>query len=357
MTPKEIGPEIPSPQDLAAFAKEYLKSYTDAIQEKKPQTYPKFAQEGPYSVQCLLLPNGCIAMIFNSSEEQKVEGLVKDWDQVQEFIVKGVDHFAGFYPFEGRSLGDWNKRGKRDALRDLRLMDRSELGRGGAELESIIENITKMVKANPWLGKSGTEMISTLRTMETRVKGGFPTVDAIATLQSMKSYAAGSEAVHIEFPDKELLEEIADNLKDVANLENKIELVENRMFEVEKAAQSPDFAGKITDLSERVERLEKQLEKVSNILTMLNSKVESYFSKTAEKERQADLEKRIEEHTAKALSHESKISSLEKEAEKLVSEIRAMTGKMEKDLQESRKRIARVEKHFVDFAKMVQEKE
>jgi molecular chaperone GrpE (heat shock protein) len=83
--------------------------------------------------------------------------------------------------------------------------------------------------------------------------------------------------------------------------------------------------------------------------------VESYFSKSAEKERQADLERSIEEHTTKALSHDSKISELEKEAEKLVDEMRKMAARMEKDIHDSRKRIARMEKHFVDFAKLVQE--
>ena len=355
MTPKEIGPEIPSPQDLAAFAKEYYKSYMEAVEEKKPQVYPKFAQEAPYHVQSILLPNASVAMIFTSFEDLKVEGYEKDWDQVQEMIVKGVDHFAGFFPFEGRSLGDWNKRGKRDALRDLRLLDKSDLGKSGAELEALIENVTKMVKANPWLGKSGTEMISTMRSMEGRMKSGFPTVDAIATLQSLKSYVPGSENVTIEFPEKELLEDIAEGIKGVANLEEKIETVENRMFEIEKLANSPEYASRVTELADRVDRLEKQLEKVSNILTMLNSKVESYFSKAAEKERQADLERRIEEHTNKALSHESKIGELEKEAEALVQEMRKMTTKMDKDLQDSRKRIARMEKHFVDLAKMIQE--
>src|SRR4030065_2879338 len=160
---KEGGPDIPVSQDLAAFAREYFKAYMETIEEKKPQTYPKFAQEAPYTIRCFLLPTGCICMIFNSSQEIKTEGGTKDWDEVQEMIVKGVDHFAGFFPFEGRSLGDWNKRGKKDALRDLRLMDKSELGKGGAELEGIIENITKMVKANPWLGKSGPGTGATLR--------------------------------------------------------------------------------------------------------------------------------------------------------------------------------------------------
>jgi hypothetical protein len=35
--------------------------------------------------------------------------------------------------------------------------------------------------------------------------------------------------------------------------------------------------------------------------------------------------------------------------------MKKMTAKMDKDLQESRKRIARIEKHFVDFAKTVEE--
>lgn len=355
MTLKEIGPEIPSSQDLTAFAKEYYKAYVEAIEEKKPQTYPKFAQEAPYMVRCYLLPNGCICMVFNSAQELKAEGAVKDWDQAQDVVVKGVDHFAGFFPFEGRSLGDWNRRGKRDAHRDMRLMDKSDLGRAGAELESIIENIIKMVKANPWLGKSGTEMVATLRGLETRVKGGFPTVDAIAALQSMKAYVPGTETVSIEFPEKELLEEISEGLKNVAGLENKCEMIENRIFEVEKTAQAPDLTAKVADAQERVERLEKQLEKVSNILTMLNSKVETYFSKSAEKERQATLERRIEEHMTQSLAHDSKISALEKEAESLVEEMRKMAAKMEKDIHDSRKRIARMEKHFVDFAKMVQE--
>jgi hypothetical protein len=355
MSSKEGGPEIPVSQDLTAFGREYFKAYMDTIEEKKPQTYPKFAQEAPYSIRCYLLPNGCICIVFNSSKEQKFEGGAKDWEEVQDVIVKGVDHFAGFYPFEGTSLGDWSKRGKRDALKDLRLMDKSDLGKAGAELEAIIENITKMVRANPWLGKMGSEIIATLRNLDGRVKGGFPTVDAIATLQSLKAYAPGADSIHIEFPDRQLLEEISEGIKNVAAIENRIETVESRMFEVEKDSQGPDLPEKFSDALERVERLEKQLEKVSNILTMLNSKVENYFSKSAEKERQSDLERKIEEYTSKAMSHDSKIASLEKEAEQLVDEIRKMTARMEKDVHDSRKRIARMEKHFVDFAKMVQE--
>ena len=36
-------------------------------------------------------------------------------------------------------------------------------------------------------------------------------------------------------------------------------------------------------------------------------------------------------------------------------EMKEMTARMDKDIHDSRKRIARVEKHFVDFAKLVQE--
>ena len=355
MMSNEGGPEIPASQDLIAFAREYLKSYMDTVEEKKPQAYPRFAQDMPYATRIYFLPNGCICMIFNSAKEQSIEGAAKEWDEVQDIIVKGVDHFAGFYPFEGRSLGDWNKRGKKDALRDLRLLDRSELAKSGAELESVIDNIAKMKKANPWLVRSGDEMISALKSMESRMRGGFPTVDAIASLQALKAYNPSAESVKIEFPDREILDRIMEGVQEVAGMQVKLEAFETRMFEMEKAMQAPELMERLSDAFDRVDRLEKQLEKVSNILTMLNSKVESYFSKSAEKERQADLEKRIEEHTTKALSHESKITELEKEAEMLLAEMRAMASKMEKDIHDSRKRIARVEKHFVDFAKLVQE--
>jgi len=355
MIPKDFGPEIPSTQDLVAFAKEYIKSYMDAVEEKKPQTYPKFAQEGPYEINSVLLPNGCICMVFNSSKEAKIHGATKEWDEVQEMIVKGVDHFSGFYPFEGRSLADWSKRGKRDALRDLRLMDKSDLVRSGAELDGIIEGITKLVKVNPWLGKSGSEMITTLRGVEGRVKGGFPTVDAIAGLQALKAYTPGAESVTIEFPDRELLEHISEDIRSMGDMETKIEAVENRMFELEKSPKVPDLTQRVGEFAERVERLEKQLEKVSNILTMLNSKVESYFSKTAEKERQADVERKIDEYAARTLDHEKKIGRMEEETAKMLQELKVLAGKVDKDLHDSRKRIARIEKHFVDFSKLMQE--
>ncbi len=355
MTSKDAGPEAISAQDLAAFAKEYYSSYALAIEEKKPPVPPKFAQEGPYEVSSILLPNGSICMVFKAAPELKTHGSSKDWDEVQALVVKGVDHFAGFFPFEGRTLGDWNRRGKRDALRDLRLLDRSDLARDSAELEAVIENIDKMVKVNPFLKKSGGEVITALRTIEGRVKGGFPTVDAIAGLQSLKSYVPGAESVTIEFPDRPLLEEISDRLRDLANMQSKVETVENRLFEMEKVAVAADLGDLVEDAQGRVERLEKQLEKVSNILTMLNSKVESYFSKTAERERQADLEKRIEQHMQESSTHDAKIAKLEADAAALVDELRKTAAKMDKDLQDSRKKIARMEKHFSDFAKVVQE--
>jgi len=358
MPSKEAGPETPSTQDLAAFAKEYYKAYMDSVEEKKPQTLPKFAQEGPYHIRSYALPNGCICMVFNTAVEQKVEANVADWDEVQEIIVKGVDHFSGFYPFEGRSLGDWSKRGKKDALRDLRLLDKSQLGKAGAELEIIMENVSRMIKLNVWLKEGvykGSETLEGLRNLETRLKGSFPTVDAIATLQSLKAYVPGGQTVTIEFPEKERLETILDGIRNLADTESKLEAFESRMFEIEKMASAADQSGKMTDLQDRVERIEKQLEKVSNILTMLNSKVETYFSKTAEKERQADLERMIGEHTSKATSHDAKLLELEKETETVVEEIRKMTARLDKDIHDTRKRIARIEKHFVDFAKVVQE--
>jgi hypothetical protein len=355
MTSNDLGPETPTAQDLAAFAKEYYRSYMETIDEKKPKPQPKFAQEAPYNIQCYVLPNGCICMIFTQGKELSVSAGSKDWNEVQELIVKGVDHFAAFYPFEGRTLGDWNKRGKRDALRDVRLIDKSEFVKASAELDIMAENVTKMIKANPWLSKSGSEMISTLRSVEGRLRGGFPTVDAIASLQSMKAYSAAPESVKIEFPDRSLLEEISKGVKEVCDIQQKLAQVEDRMIEVEKTASAPALAERASEISDRVDRLEKQLEKVSNILTMINSKVETYFSKTAERDRQSDLEQRIQEYTERALSHESKISKLEKEAESVVEEMRKMAAKLDKDVHESRKRIARMEKHFVEFAKLIQE--
>ncbi len=354
MSPKESGPDRPSAQDLAAFAKEYFRAYMEAVSEKKTDVMPQFAQDSPYLIRSYLMPNGCIAMVFTSSKDLQVEGALKDWEEVQGVVVKGVDHFAGFYPFEGRTLADWNKRGRRDALRDLRLLDRSQLVKASAELEMVIEDVVKKGKLNPWIDKEHS-LENKLRSVDSRIKAGFPTVDAIANLQSLKAYTQEAQAVTIEFPERGLLEEISEGIRNLASVQSKLETFENRMFEIEKATAGPTPGGKFAEVEDRVGRLEKQLEKVSNILTMINTKVETYFSKTAERERQSDLERRIEDHTSRSMSQEARIADIEREAERLVDELRKMTASINKDIHESRKRIARMEKHFVDFGKMVQE--
>jgi uncharacterized coiled-coil protein SlyX len=354
---KDARSALPTPTEMVAYAREYLRSYFDTAEEKSPNNLPPMAQQAPYNVEICLLPNGCYAMLLNGSQEMKFKASFKNWDEIQDIVLRGVDFFIGFYPHEMRGIGDWKKRGRRDAIRDIRLMSDSELSQAAGKLSIAIEDMTRLAATNPALAEQTKEHVELLRDIEDKLRRrGFAPVDMIATLQDLKAYKPTYEKMIIEYPDKAIMEKILDGVEELMSLQQRMDSIESRMFEVERmsAMKKPEM-DQIPELKERLEKLEGHLEKVSNILHLLNSKVEKYFTQTAEAEKLAKLEVKLAETSKRIDALMEAVAKVQGKQETMGTELSKEIAKMRADLETTRKKVKRLESHFISFAKSVEE--
>ena len=348
---------LPTPTEMVAYAREYLRSYLDTAEEKSPNNLPPMAQQSPYNVDICLLPNECYAILLMGSREMKIKASFKNWDEIQDFVIKGVDFFIGFYPHEMRSIGDWKKRGRRDAIRDIRLMSDSELSQAAGKLGIAIEDMSRLAATNPALAEQAKEHVRLLQDIEDKLRRrGFAPVDVIATLQDLKAYKPTYERMIIEYPDKAIMEKILEGVEELMSLQQRMDSIERRMFEVERLAamKNPD-ADEIPELKERLGKLEGHLEKVSNILHLLNSKVEKYFTQTAEAEKLARIEVKVAETSKRLDALMEAIAKVQNSQETVSSELSKEISNMRTELDTAKKKVKRLESHFVSFAKSVEE--
>jgi len=101
--------------------------------------------------------------------------------------------------------------------------------------------------------------------------------------------------------------------------------------------------------------LEGHLERMSNIIQMLNTKVEKYFSQSAEVDRQATVEVQVKDLTKKVDSLVKVVSDLQGRQKEQLEDLTRDILKMEEELEKSQRRLKRLERHFVDVAKSVEE--
>jgi len=94
---------------------------------------------------------------------------------------------------------------------------------------------------------------------------------------------------------------------------------------------------------------------MSNIIQMLNTKVEKYFSQSAEVDRQATVEVQVKDLTKKVDSLIKVISDLQGRQKEQLDDLTRDILKVEEELEKSQRRIKRMERHFVDVAKSVEE--
>ena len=352
MSAKKVAEEgLPTPKEMTAFAREYIKSYLDIVDEKAPEHRPPIAQQSPYHIEICLLPNGCYAMILESAPDMRIRASFRNWDDLQNVIMKGVDFFIGFYPHEMKSIAEWKKRGTRDAVRDIRVLSESKLGKATGKLSTVIEEISRLAATNPWIADKANEQIQMLRDVEERLRRGFAPVDSIAVLQELKAYKPTYEKLIIEFPDKSVLERILDGVEELMTLQTRMETLEGRMFEVERISSMKSSEEELEVFREKLSEIEESQEKMSNILQMLNSKVENYFSKSAGAERQAEMESGLKETSKKVDSLTKVISDMQSKQDQLESLLDKDVSELREELESARKKTKKLERHFVELAK------
>jgi len=153
---------------LRSFIDIYITKYCERVEAQglEPDRQPNFYADYPFEVTLYKLPNGAMCAAFVGGTQALNYQLRKaNYDLISRKLKeRELDHFQGYMPYQPLSEEAAIAKARKDAIRDIRAVERSQnitaIKEHIAGLEKEIENVAKM---NPWLedsANSQTEHLS-----------------------------------------------------------------------------------------------------------------------------------------------------------------------------------------------------
>lgn len=232
--PPPAGPAR-AKKSLENYASSYLGAYLNTVKKEHPDHLPPLARNEAFEVEVSLMPNGCFALVFEKADKQRIEVKERDWASVEGKVMSGVTHLVAVYPHEGVTVADAIARGKRDAVRDIRSLEDSNLGKAITQLERILTELTKVEHGNASIAQLGELELKKLEPVKDAVLAAGPEMDMLAVIDAMKNCPAGGSSVSVEVKGKELLEKIVSDLGDLSDLIRRVEAQDEKLDEVQKS--------------------------------------------------------------------------------------------------------------------------
>ncbi|MDQ1371229.1 MAG: hypothetical protein QG582_143, partial [Candidatus Thermoplasmatota archaeon] len=187
---KDIGP---TDIDLANYARAYVNAYMGAVQSESPEHPPVFFRNHPYSIEACFMPNESFCLLFEKSDKPTISVTSQDWDHVMGRVMSGVSYLATVYPHEGYSVDDAVSKGRRDAIRDIRAMESSDMAEAARQLEKVIAELGNM---GDWMKnpvKMAETVMSRLEPVRHAIQRSGPTQDMLAMVDGMRRYNIGPQ--------------------------------------------------------------------------------------------------------------------------------------------------------------------
>ena len=283
-----------SKKSLENFAIAYIGAYMNTVKKERPEHEPVLARNQPCSVQSVLLPNNCFVMLFEKAEKQSIVVTEKDWGAIESEVMSGVMHFVAVYAHEGVTVADAIARGKRDAVRDIRAIEDSDIAKATKELEKILGSLTSVLQENKDILKLGELDMQKLQPIREAIMSSGPEVDMLAMLDSLKNYPAPRQEVNIDDQEKLMMGEVVRELGDLSDVIHRVEAADQKLAQIEESTKRV-----VTELNHSIdERINKGL---AVILSSTDKKIDKGFAvlsdeakKNALTELPRDLEMRLE---------------------------------------------------------------
>jgi len=304
-TPPKVQPL--SKKSLETYAISYIGAYLNTVQKERPGHLPVLARIHPCEIEVCVLPNNCFVMLFDKAEKQTVTITEKDWGDIESRVMSGVTHFVAVYIHEGNTVADAIARGKRDAVRDIRSIEDSDIAKALVELEKILGSLSTILVENKDVLKLGEFELSKLQPIREAIMTSGPQLDMLAMLDALKNYMPEQQSTGIEMQDKLLLEDMVKELGDLSDVIRRVEAADEKLSSMEESTKKA-----ISELNETIdERINKGL---AVILSSTDKKIDKglLVVKDAAKKEVSfsdlpkDLEMRLEhlDKMAAAFEHE-----------------------------------------------------
>ncbi len=302
----------PESKNLENYAISYLGSYLNTVKTELPEHLPPLARNGPYDIEVCVLPNGCFAMIFTKAENERVQIFERGWEYVETKVGTGPAHFVAVYPHEKSAVADAIARGKKDATRDIRAVQDSDIARSVVQLEKIMDTLKGLEKGNKTTLKAARAELEKMRPIWDAAKKSGPEVDMLAIVDAMKSYPPAPITISVDVKDRELLEKTAAGLGDISDLLRRLEAQDRKLEELEQSMRKV-----FSEYSRTIdERISKGLEVVLESETKKRIEDIEGLKKAA-----AELEPRFAR--LESVAHPEKDDGVAKEVILAVADIRA----------------------------------
>ncbi len=323
-SPQQAMP--PESKNLENYALSYMGSYLNAVKNERPEHLPPFARNGPYDIEVCVLPNGCFALIFMKAEKERVQVFERGWEYVESKVATSPVHLVTVYPHEKSAIADAIARGKKDASRDIRAVEDSDIARAVLQLEKIMDTLKGLEKGNKTTLKAARAELEKMRPLWESARKAGPEVDMLALIDAMKNYPPAPITVTVDVKDKELLERTVAGLGDTSDLLRRLENQDRKLEDLEQSMRKV-FAEYSRSIDERITKglevvleseTKKRLEGQNAVHQKVMADVESRLTKM---DAIGQLEPRLA--NLEAMAHHEKDDGVAKEIILAVADIRA----------------------------------
>lgn len=312
----------PTDIDLANYARAYLGAYMGAVQSESPEHPPVFYRNQPYSIEVCYMPNDSFCLLFDRSERPTIAVTSQDWDYVMGKVMSGVSYLATVYSHEGYSVDDAVSKGRRDAIRDIRAIESSDMVDATRQLEKAISELSNMGEWTKNPVKMAETVMARLEPIRQAVQRGGPTVDMLAMVDAVRRCNVGPGITELNPDDLEaisgassLMSELTTMLRDVKLQGEKLEDVQEHLrgelhdFKIELDKKIAKGLGVILATTDRKidkafasaqaptadPNVKSSIDRLGEELAVLRSSVEELQASVGEEEEEDDLPARFEE--------------------------------------------------------------
>jgi len=257
----------PTDVDLANYAKAYMGAYISAVQSESPERPPIFYTDYPYSVEICYMPNGSVCMLFDKSDQPTISVASQNWDYVMGRIMSGIRYLTTLYPGDGLEEEDAIARGRKDAIRDIRAIESSDIAEATRQLETVISELSDINQWNRNPTKMAELAVRRLDPIRRAIQRAGPMVDMMSMVDGVRRYPEEPPAASLDREGLSLLSAVSQQIGDLTEMLKMVKTQGERIHEIE--------AGLRGEVHEFKTELDKKMAKgLGVILTTTDRKID-----------------------------------------------------------------------------------
>jgi hypothetical protein len=372
---KNIGP---TDIDLANYARAYINAYMGTVQSESPEHPPLLFKNHPYAIEACYMPNESFCLLFERSDRPTISVTSQDWDHVMGRVMSGVSYLTTVYPHEGFAVEDATAKGRRDAIRDIRAMESSDMAEAARQLEKIIGELGSMGDWTKNPMKMAETVMMRLEPVRQAIQRSGPTQDMLSMVDILRRYHTGPQKAALAPADAQKLQDLSSLMSDVSTmlrdvkgqgerLESAEEHLRAELHEFKKELDKKVVKGlgvilATTDrkidkavasavIPSKDSQLEPALAAIAEEVSSLKEAIDAMKSSEAEEEEDDDLPVRFEELVEEVSAVRSIAENIKiPEIPEMPPDLTPAVEEVRKDLADVSERIKRIEEYLAAIA-------